>query len=132
MADEHRCDGTNEDGTPCRARPGAGSRYCFFHDPNKEQERHEARQRGGRNRNRPPPVLPPEAADLSLATPEDVLAALVLTCNQLRKGEIDARTANALGYLISVTLKCREHIDVAEQVKQLKRRLDEPGVKLVS
>lgn len=42
-----RCSGRNKDGSPCSARPQADSRFCPWHDPERESDRAEWRRRGG-------------------------------------------------------------------------------------
>jgi hypothetical protein len=46
MTAEERCKGTRRDGTPCRARSRADSRFCFAHDPARATQR-EAVQAAG-------------------------------------------------------------------------------------
>ena len=44
---KRKCAGTNEHGLPCRMPPKTGNAWCWFHDPETEQERFEARSLGG-------------------------------------------------------------------------------------
>jgi hypothetical protein len=63
------CERVKDDGSNCRAPARQGSRYCFFHDPAKENERKEAQQRGGRaNR---ATVLRADAPDVPLNSLKD-------------------------------------------------------------
>jgi hypothetical protein len=117
MADQSvRCAATTKSGEPCQAPPTTGSAYCFHHDPTQEAARGAARAEGGR-RSRPPAVLPPDTADLPLKSVGDVTVALAATINQVRRGELDPKVANAVGYLTSVLLK-------ALQGDVLERRLE--------
>ena len=49
---ERYCKALNENGEPCRQRPFVGRELCFWHDPEFEKEREEARRAGGVNRRR--------------------------------------------------------------------------------
>jgi hypothetical protein len=44
------CAATTPDGNSCQARPLGGSDLCYFHNPDKAQDRKLASQRGGKNR----------------------------------------------------------------------------------
>ena len=57
MAGSRGCDGINEGGQPCGATVRRDSRYCFFHDPETQQEVAEARRLGGLRRRREGTVL---------------------------------------------------------------------------
>jgi hypothetical protein len=46
------CKGTNERGEACAQAPGSDRDYCFWHDPELEKEREEARRAGGIARRR--------------------------------------------------------------------------------
>jgi hypothetical protein len=102
-----------------------GKPYCLFHDPDKEQQRTAYRQKGGNARSRKAAVLPPEADDISLRTVGDVVGLLEQTANHVRKGVVDVRVGNCLGYLAGIALKALEENDWAEQLEAVRRELDE-------
>jgi hypothetical protein len=95
--------GRRHDGEKCRARPIVGSGYCFFHDPAKAAKR-AAAQSAGDQRIRIA-VLPATAPDARLLDAGDLVNLLADTINQVRRGEIDPRVANAIGYLGGLILK---------------------------
>ena len=47
-----RCQATNARGGPCAQRPVSDRPYCFWHDPELEQERRDAVRLGGQNHRR--------------------------------------------------------------------------------
>jgi hypothetical protein len=112
-----KCTATRADGSPCGAHSQIGASFCFFHDPARSADRTEAQQAGGRQ-NRAQ-TLPDDTPDSPLATVADVVALLGDTINQVRRGALDPRIANALGYLTSTLLKAIESGAVEERLTQL-------------
>jgi hypothetical protein len=119
------CSVVKPDGTACQAYALPGQQTCVFHDPNRKEAGREARRRGARTRNTPPITVPADAEDLELEHPRDVMRLLADSINRLRKGNLDPRIANAIGYLASGLLKAIDWAVVAEQLDQLKREMDE-------
>jgi len=111
------CKQTKEDGTPCQTNAMAGSDYCFFHDPAKADEREAARRAGGSVGKTA--VLPPDAPDVSLSSVANVIVLLGLTVNQVRRGQIDPKVANAIGYLTATLLRALEQGDIEKRVAEL-------------
>jgi hypothetical protein len=100
-----QCEQIKPDGSRCRANARRDSTFCFFHDPATAAQRDAARQAGGRQRSRRAAVLPPTAPDLELKAVSDVVKVLGESINQTRRGELDPKVANAVGYLASVLLR---------------------------
>jgi hypothetical protein len=107
-----QCRYKRPDGGKCHANATTRSGLCFFHDPERAAERLEAQRAGGRRN---------KAASLSSDTPDcdlknvgDVVTLLGTTLNQVRKGQIDPRIANSVGYLSGILLKALE-VDTLEQ-----------------
>jgi hypothetical protein len=123
--DQRRCEGQTKGGTRCKARCQPGKAYCFFHDPERAEARAEARSKGGKARSKPAAVLPGETADTPLESVDDVKALLGQTINQLRKGQLDPKVSNGIGYLAGVLLKAIEGSDLARDVEALKQQLRE-------
>lgn len=113
------CLGRTADGRACTARPQAGSRYCFFHDPEAAEARLEARRAGGRERSRRLVTLPETESDLRLDTVADVTRLLGDTINRVRKGTLDVRVANTVGYLAGVLLRSLEVGDLEDRLARL-------------
>lgn len=112
-----RCQQIKDDGTRCRAGVMHGSTFCFFHDPRQAKKRTEARKAGGRKT--AAAVLPAATPDRPLQAVPDVVALLGETINQVRRGELDPRVANAVGYLSGVFLKAVEQGRTEERLAAL-------------
>jgi hypothetical protein len=92
-----RCCHTTMDGTQCKAHPPKGRDYCFFHDPERAEERKAASRSGGqanRKASRWPLVLPPN----SLESLSEIAALLRESLTRCRHGEIKAHDLTAISY----------------------------------
>jgi len=81
---------------------------CVFHDPAMAAKIRKARQAGGVSRARNIATLAAETPDHLLGNTQDVSVQLAVSINQLRRGQLDPRMANAIGYLSSVLLRSLE------------------------
>lgn len=104
-------------GSRCQAKRMTGSDFCFFHNPKAASKRTAARRAGGMKSR--PTVLDGDTPDLPLKNAEDVAALLALTINQVRRGELDPKISNAVGYLTGILLKAIEQGDVEERLQSL-------------
>jgi hypothetical protein len=116
---QRQCHYTKPGGSPCRAYARQGSGFCFFHDPNSTAERHEARTNGGRERSRKAAVLPANTPDKALTSAAEVTGLLAETINQVRRGEIDPRVSNAIGYLAGVLLKAKDWDELEQRLARV-------------
>ncbi len=123
-AGDRFCMYASPDGKKCGARRTAGSRFCFFHDPAKAEERAAARRAGGLKNK--PAVLPAKTPDLQLVSPQDVTRLIAETINQTRRGEIDPKVANAVGYLASILLKAVEKSVLEERIVAVEAAVRRP------
>lgn len=111
---ESFCQRDKTDGSKCKARSVAGSDFCFFHDPEKSAER-EAAQRSGGLRNKMA-VLPSTAPDARLVNAQDVVTLLSETINHVRRGEVDPKVANAVGYLGGLLMKAIHETEIEKRL----------------
>ncbi|MFH1374362.1 MAG: hypothetical protein ABII79_11250 [bacterium] len=65
--------------------------------------------------------MPKEAAEFEVKKSEDVVKLLSVTINQVRRGEIDPRIANSVGYLSGIILRAREQGDIEERLTQIEQ-----------
>src|SRR4051812_20223766 len=101
-----RCSANTKAGARCGA-PAVESGLCFFH-AHPEQLK-ELGRRGGRANHRVSPDQ--EVADVQLRNVNDVTGLLAQTINQVRRGSLDPKTGNAVGYLAGVLLKALQQGD---------------------
>jgi hypothetical protein len=91
---------------------------CVFHDPTKADDGQRARRAGGLARGKPA-LLPADCPDVELANSMDVSSLLSESISQVRRGELDPRVANTIGYLSGILLKALERGVLEERVQKL-------------
>jgi len=114
----HQCRYERQGGTRCRANAQTESAFCFIHDPALDTERTAARRAGGIARTRKP-VLPQNLPNKQLQTAAQVVDLLGETINQVRRGELDLRISNAIGYLSGILLSAIEKSAYEERLAAL-------------
>jgi hypothetical protein len=114
-----KCQSRKQDGTICSANAQVGSDLCVFHDPTKADDGQRARRAGGLARGKPATLLPADCPDVELANSKDVSNLLAQSISQVRRGELDPRVANTIGYLSGILLKALEHGVLEERVQKL-------------
>jgi len=118
------CRAMKPDGSRCQAAALPGSGFCFFHDPAKAEDRRAAQAFGGsQNRMK---TLADDAPDLKIEGCEDVVRLISTTINQVRKGQLDPRVANAIGYLANVLIKAVEQGEVERRLADLEAAVQAP------
>lgn len=111
------CTAKKSDGEPCQAAALPGSDFCFFHDPAKAVARRRAQSLGGRGNRMV--TLPADAPDVKVEDGADVVKLLGATINQVRRGEIDPRVANAVGYLSNIVLAATGQRELESRLAEL-------------
>jgi hypothetical protein len=117
-----RCNARKPDGTSCKSSALPGSNFCFFHDPAKAAERREAQALGGRQTRIN--TLDATAPDVKVKDCGDVVALISETINQVRKGMIDPRIANSVGYLANVLIKAFEQDELETRIERLEALIE--------
>jgi hypothetical protein len=116
-APKKSCAATKRNGTACRADALPGSRFCFFHSPQHADARRKAQSRGGLANKMA--TLPADAPDVKVEDSADVVKLLSETINQVRRGEIDPRVANAVGYLANIVLAATGQGELESRLAEL-------------
>ena len=111
------CTAAKGDGTACGAAALPGSQFCFFHDPAKAAARRQAQSAGGQANRMA--TLPADAPDVTVEDGADVVKLLGATINQVRRGEIDPRVANAVGYLSNIMLSATGQRELENRLAEL-------------
>ena len=103
-----KCCFRKKDGSGCAAQAQLGKDLCIFHDPTRANDGRRARRAGGLSRTRTAVVLASDTPDHPLGSAGDVSVLLSDSINRLRRGQLDPRVTNAMGYLASVLLRALE------------------------
>lgn len=111
------CAATKGDGTACGAAALPGLHHCFFHSPKHATARHKAQSAGGRANKMT--TLPADAPDVKVEDGADVVKLLCQTINQVRRGELDPRVANAVGYLANIILAAAGQRELENRLAEL-------------
>lgn len=117
----NQCSYIKTDGSQCKAFAISNSNYCFFHVANGAAARF-AGSRGGRKavalarKKRLPP------GPVNLRCIEDILSLLEGSINEVRKGQVESRVANSVGYLANILIKAIEQGELQRRVQALEQR----------
>lgn len=121
-----QCTATTTTGRPCQAPAQQGRPFCYAHDPERTQERNDARRRGGYNR-RTPKGGDPSGYPTRLRSVADVQAVLERALADTWAQENSGARTQALVRLAHGALKALEIGDLEERLKTLEARLEEGG-----
>lgn len=121
-----KCEFRKKNGDSCNANPQTGSGVCVFHDPTRASEGGRARRAGGITRSTAT-VLPFDTPDHPLGDTNQVSVLLADSINRLRRGQLDPRVANAMGYLASVLLKALENGRIEDRLAHLEAVMTNRG-----
>jgi len=111
------CAHQRENGRGCGGYAITDSSFCYAHTPGLENERTEARRRGGQVGK--PAALPACTPDVPVRTHDDIVALLEMTINDVRAGRIDPRVANSIGTLASIGRVVIDQANLAVQVQAI-------------
>jgi len=117
VATERRCAGETVDGEPCLAQPTA-SGWCWFHDPEREESRQEARRKGGRTHRY---LDIPAKPDGSPGTLQDVVDGLGAEIRAVWLHDNSPARAHALGRLYAVLADVLESMGIERLELELGR-----------
>jgi hypothetical protein len=120
----HQCEVRKKDGSLCGANRQRGKQVCVFHDPTKQADGRRARRAGGLARSTLARVLPADTPPIPLNSSKDVVGLLAESINQARRGELDPRVANTIGFLSGVLLKALEQGLVEERLLKVEAALE--------
>lgn len=119
-----QCQANKQNGGKCEVTALSDSDFCFFHDPSKAAERKAAQSLGGKgNRMK---TLDPGIPDVKIQNGGDMIALLSETINQVRKGTIDPRIGNTVGYLANIAMRVVELNELEARIRRLESVLENP------
>jgi len=118
----HRnCSAKLKDKTLCSGGRLAGSLFCYFHDPELEQERSDNRQKGRDNLKS---VISKQAGAPHIDTVDDVRKFCIETAHQIRTGELGSREGAVVSQLINHIMKTlpeeeQNKVTKADQLREI-------------
>lgn len=121
-AQAKRCQALNRRGEPCGGYAGAGSVFCFSHDPARAAERKAARSRGGRARHGRR-LGAGGGAPVEIENVADVVRLVERAINDLLILENSVQRSRTLGYLAGVAIKALEIGDLEARLSEIERVL---------
>ena len=119
----NRCDATTASGKPCLAYACEGSRFCFWHDPEREAARQEARKRGGKARQGRSLATTGTPGAVQIREVRGVLPLLDQAVRDVLELENSVARARTIGYLVTVALKALELTTLEDRVSALENAL---------
>lgn len=114
---KHPCKTVKPDGSRCQAAALDASGFCFFHDPDRAEERKTAQSLGGSQGKMK--TISDDTPNVPVESCQDIVRLIGQTINQVRKGEVDPKIANAVGYLATIALKAFEDSDLEDRLAEL-------------
>ncbi|MFA4995788.1 MAG: hypothetical protein WC536_01445 [Patescibacteria group bacterium] len=114
-----KCSFIKKDGNKCRANAMHDSKLCFVHNPECETERQKAIVDGGKQTRKP--RVSTEA--ITLEKIEDILPFLNKLINEVRRGDLTSKSANAIGYLINIAIDALKQTDIERRLKEIENAI---------
>lgn len=102
-----KCKATTKAGEPCPWNALKNSDYCFSHDPDKKEERQQARVAGGKARCAAISISREEAEN-EITTVRDVIYALSECVQAIRAGKMTWSQGQSVSSLLNTLLKAIE------------------------
>ena len=109
----------------CTLAPMVGERWCFFHHPDKAEERRLASSKGGRNSRK---VLNPQSIEgLNLDELGDLNRLLARLVSAVVCGEISSTIAKSAGYLVRSIAQVRETVLLEGRISAIEEKIERMG-----
>jgi len=120
-----RCEARKADGSPCRAAPLKGERWCRFHHPDRKEEHRETSARGGAASWR---RRLDEVSGTSPTASAGILAYLVEVMAELRRPKLGGGAVTRLRaaiYAASVAMEAAKQAEYGDQIDELSETLSQ-------
>ena len=115
----------------CEAEAIKNSEFCYWHDPNKAEDRKKASSIGGKASYYNQGLVIAEPIDIT-SDNRAIIFLLVDTINRVRRiqedGSMDIRIANCIGFLSSKIIEAQREIITVEKLDAIEEKLKETGV----
>jgi hypothetical protein len=117
------CKSLTKYGNPCKAKPMANG-YCFKHNPETREQDIQSCSEGGKANKHSIPDL--EAVEINSV--QDIPDFIVSVINEVRTGETDIKTANAMGYLTGHLIKAYDTAELEKRIEAIENNLNDNGL----
>jgi hypothetical protein len=117
-----RCQATTGRGQPCQAWSCNGSEYCFWHDPDRLQDRAAARRRGGQARHGRSVIA--SGDPVTIESLGDLVELVNRAINDVLLLENSIARARALGYLAGVAITALQQSEIERRLAALESVLN--------
>lgn len=115
--DHRRCAALRTDGEPCRAYALEGSRFCFWHSPDRAAERDAARSKGGKARHGRDIGTTGEVDEVELDDLSDVVVILRDTLQDTLSLENSLARSRAVAYLCNTAITALQKADLDQRLE---------------
>ena len=116
-----QCKFIKQDNNQCEANAMQGNEFCFTHNPEVSEAKHQAVVKGGSSPKKNYNPLPP----IEISDSKSVVNLLATTINEVRQGTIDLRVANCVGYLAGHLIKALEVSDLEKRIEGIEKTIKE-------
>ncbi len=117
-----QCKYVKADGSQCGGYSITDSEFCFFHVADGAAARL-AGWRGGKSSKASSAATKGFAfSNVSIDSIRDVISLLQTCINEVRKGEVDSRVANSVGYLANILVKAMQQGELQRRIENLEKR----------
>jgi hypothetical protein len=119
VGERRKCRGTRADGEPCRSVVVATSGWCFTHDPDRANERQQARERGGSESSNVARLR----KHLTPSQLGPLFSRLQEAVEQLHTGQLSPGRASAMASLARAMVAVLRAGEMEERIQAIEERL---------
>jgi hypothetical protein len=113
------CQGFKKNGDPCQSPATDATGMCYWHSERvSAEDRRAAAQKGALVMHQRQAL--PAVADVRMGTPEGCLQLLQQTVEEMKTGQLDTRTGNAVSYAVGTACKIWE-VMLSDRIDKLER-----------
>lgn len=121
-----KCIFVKDNGVTCNSYAMKDSKFCYFHNPDVEEERLETKRNGGKSK-----VLVVNKImqkPIKLDNAKQVTKFYSQLVNEVMSGEMDLRLATGIGYLLNGLLKSMEMSEFGQRLEMLENKITEQNL----
>ncbi len=130
MSESNTCLHVRPNGEQCQVHPLKTGVFCFFHEPDRAEERAKAVAKGGVEGRRSQlkntminVVLTGDVPDIKLVDERDVLLLCQLLVNFSLRGHLDPKAAQAIAGIGNIALRAMEQGQIDKRLQEIEEQL---------